>query len=157
MIKFYFSDGTSLQLDQTKYKNYSDIKHELFKNKFNFELKHMDDITLITYGIPILNNDMCNCINNQTFLVKINIDIEISKMLNDDRLIKLISDKASRIILYEILDNPKLLKSLEKYKYQKELDMILNIGIPSSVEDIKKALDSNLGNIEIVINTILNL
>ena len=90
-------------------------------------------------------------------MVKINIDIELDKILNDERLIKLLSDNTTRSIIYNILDNPKLLDGLDKYKYQKELDIIISMKLIASVEEIKKLLDSNSWNIEIVINTILNL
>lgn len=33
----------------------------------------------------------------------------------------------------------------------------MSMKLPSSIEDIKELLDNNTGNIEIVINTILNL
>lgn len=157
MINFYFSDNSSLKLDQSKYKNYSDIKYVIYKNKYNLDLRKLNDITLITYGKIVLDTDLYNCINNQTFLVKINIDIELDKLLNDGRLINLLSDKNTRLIFYNILDNPKLLDGLKKYKYQNELDIIMSMKLPSSVEDIKGLLDNNTGNIEIVINTILNL
>jgi len=157
MLNFYFSDNTSLKLDQSKYKNYSDIKYAIYKNKYNLDLKKLNDITLITYGKIILDSDICNCINNQTFLVKINIDIELDKIVNDHRLISLLSDKDTRLIFYNILDNPKLLDGLKKYKYQKELDIIMSMKLPALIDEIKELLNNNTGNIEIVINTILNL
>jgi shikimate kinase len=157
MLNLYFSDGSSLKLDQSKFKKYSEIKFDIFKSKYNLDLKQTDDITLITYGKVILDNDIYNCINNQTFLVKINIDIELYKILNDERLIKLLANKDARALIYDILNNPKLLDGLKKYKYQKELDIILNMGLPSTDEQIKILLDTNYGNTQIVINTILNL
>lgn len=157
MLNFYFSDNTSLKLDQSKYKNYSDIKYAIYKNKYNLDLKKINDITLITYGKIILDTDIYNCINNQTFLVKINIDIEFDKILNDHRLISLLSDKDTRLIFYNILDNPKLLDGLKIYKYQKELDIIMSMKLPAVIDEIKELLNNNTGNIEIVINTILNL
>jgi len=157
MLNFHFSDCTAIKLDQSKYKNYSDIKIALFKQKYNIDLKNLDDITLITYGKIISSTDLYNCINNQTFLVLINIDIEINKILNDERLIKLLSDKNTRLIFYNILDNPKLLDGLKKYKYQNELDIIMSMKLPASIEEIKKLLDSNSGNMEIVTNSLLNL
>ena len=157
MLNFYFSDNTTLKLDQSKYKNYSDIKYAIYKNKYNLDLKKINDITLITYGKIILDTDIYNCINNQTFLVKINIDIELDKILNDHRLISLLSDKDTRLIFYNILDNPKLLDGLKKYKYQKELDIIISMKLPAVIDEIKELLNNNTGNIEIVINTILNL
>ena len=157
MLNFYFSDNTSLKLDQSKFKNYSDIKYAIYKNKYNLDLRKLNDITLITYGKVILDTDLYNCINNQTFLVKINIDIELDKILNDIRLINLLSDKNTRLIFYNILDNPKLLDGLKKYKYQNELDIIMSMKLPALSDEIKELLNSNTGNIEIVINTILNL
>jgi hypothetical protein len=157
MITFYFSDNTLIKLDYTKYKNYSDIKFDIFKNKYKQDLKNLDDITLITYGKKILNDDIYNCINNQVFLVKINIDVELFKILNDDRLVKLLSDKTYRLLFYDILENPKLLDGLKKYKYQKELDIVLSMNLHTSIEQIKEMLNNNSGNIEIVIDSILNL
>jgi hypothetical protein len=157
MLNFHFQDGSSLKIDYTKFKNYSDIKQEIFKNKYNLDLKNINDITLISYGKIILDTDLYNCINNQTFLVKINIDIELYKILNDIRLINILSDKSSRTVIYDILNNPKLLEILKKYKYQNELDIILSMNLKASIDYIKELLNTNSGSIEIVINTILNL
>jgi len=157
MLNLFFSDGSSLKIDESKFKNYTEVKTYILKNKYNLDLKNWNDITLITYGKNVLDTDLYNCINKQSFLVKINIDIELNKILSDDRLINLLSDKSVRSIFYNILDDPKLLDGLKKYKYQNELDIIVGMKLVYPLEEIKKLLDSNSGNIEIVINTILNL
>jgi len=58
MLNFHFQDGSSLKIDYTKFKNYSDIKQEIFKNKYNLDLKNINDIKLISYGKIILDTDL---------------------------------------------------------------------------------------------------
>jgi hypothetical protein len=157
MIICHFSDGVTQIVDETKFNNYIELKKYLFNLKNKISLNKSDDITLITYGKVIDDDDTYNNNMNQVYLVKINIDIEVLKIMNDNRLINLVSNEKTRNYIYKILDNPDLLNFLDTYKYQKELDNIKDMNFTISDDKIKEFLNSSNGNIEIVIATILNL
>jgi hypothetical protein len=160
MIICHFSDGFVQNVDETKFNNYLELKKYLFNLKSKTLLNKSDDITLITYGKIINDNDTYVNNNNninQVYLVKINIDIEVLKIINDSRLINLVSNEKTRNYMYKILENPDLLNFLDTYKYQKELDNIKDMNFSISDDKIKEFLNSSNGNIEIVISSILNL
>jgi hypothetical protein len=157
MINIHFSDNTHINLDIEKCKTYIDLKKEIYLNKFKSTLINTSDLILITYGKIINDNDPLDYIKNQVFLVKINVDIEIHKFLNDERLLNLVSNDRNRKLLYHILENPDLLEKLKKYRFQKELDEINSMKLNISDEQIKDLLEKHSGNIEIVVNSILNL
>jgi hypothetical protein len=157
MINIHFSDNTHINLDIEKCKTYIDLKKEIYLNKFKSTLINTSDLILITYGKIINDNDPLDYIKNQVFLVKINVDIEIHKFLNDERLLNLVSNDRTRKLLYHILENPDLLEKLKKYRFQKELDEINSMKLNISDEQIKDLLEKHSGNIEIVVNSILNL
>lgn len=157
MLIFHFNDNTTCKIDGSKFANYLDIKKELFQNKFKRSMINPNDLIIITFGEVPKDSDMCLGTENQVHLVKINFDVELNKIHNDERLIKLLSNESSRKIIYDILDNPELLNKLKKYKYQKELDDIKNMGFRISENEIKELLDKNSGNMEIVVGSLLNL
>ena len=157
MIKCYFNDGNTFTHDSSTTKTYIDLKKQLFNKKLNLNLNNLDDIKLISYGKIISDLDTYEFDNNQVVLVHININIELNKILTDKRLIDLLSDADKRKIFYDILDNPTLLEKLKVYTYQKEYDQIRNMQFNIADEQIKKLLDNNEGNIEIVVSSILNL
>ena len=160
MINIHFSDNTHIKLDIETCKTYINLKKEIYLNKFKSILMNSSDLTLITYGKIINDDDQLDYIKNQVFLVKINIDIEIHKFLNDERLLKLVSNASTRKSLYHILENPDLIENLvniKKYSFQKELDQINSMNLNISEEIIKELLIKHSGNIDIVVNTILNL
>ena len=157
MIICHFSDGIVHNVDETKFNNYLELKKYLFNLKSKILLNKSDDITLITYGKIIKDADIYNNNVNQVYLVKINIDIEVFKIMNDSRLINLVSNEKTRNYMYKILENPDLLNFLDTYKYQKELDNIKDMNFTISDDKIKEFLNSCNGNIEIVITSILNL
>ena len=157
MINIHFSDNTHINLDIEKCKTYIDLKKEIYLNKFKSSLINTSDIILITYGKIINDDDPLDYIKNQVFLVKINVDIEIQKFLNDERFLKLVSNEQTRKSLYHILENPDLLEKLKKFRFQKELDEINSMKLNISDEQIKDLLEKHSGNIEIVVNSILNL
>lgn len=161
MLIFYYSDNTVSKLELNKEKTYLDIKKEVYKNKFNSSMNNNNDLVLITLGSIVNDNDEVICLENQIFLVKINVNIELLKILKDDRLIKVLSNESYRNIIYKILDNPdQLLKLNEdkyKYQYQKQLDQIISMSFAISEEQIKSLLDNNLGSIDLVVSSILNL
>jgi hypothetical protein len=157
MIKCYFNDGNTFTYDSSTTKNYIDLKKQLFNKKLNLNLNNLDDIKLISYGKSINDLDTYEFDNNQVVLVHININIELNKILTDKRLIDLLSDADKRKIFYDILDDPTLLEKLKVYTYQKEYDQIRNMQFNIADEQIKKLLDNNKGNIEIVVSSILNL
>ena len=154
-----FSDGLVHNIDTTNFTNYLDLKKHLFniKSKSKIQLNNSDDITLITFGKIILDSDNFENNLNQIYLIKININIEVLKILNDIRLINVVSNEKTRNYIYKILENPNILNFLDIYKYQKELDNIKDMKFNISDDKIKEFLDSSCGNIEIVITTILNL
>ena len=157
MINIHFSDNTHIKLDIETCKTYINLKKEIYLNKFKSILMNSSDLTLITYGKIINDDDQLDYIKNQVFLVKINIDIEIHKFLNDERLLKLVSNASTRKSLYHILENPDLIENLvniKKYSFQKELDQINSMNLNISEEIIKELLIKHSGNID---NTILNL
>ena len=163
MLIFYYSDNTVSKLDLNKEKTYLDIKKEVYKNKFNSSMINKNDLVLITLGNIVDDSDEVTCLENQIFLVKINVNIELLKILKDDRLIKLLTDESKRNIIYKILDNPDLLlklnenESRSQYQYQKQLDQIISMSFAISEEQIKSLLDNNLGSIDLVVSSILNL
>jgi hypothetical protein len=161
MIICHFSDGIVHNVDEKKFNNYLELKKYLFSLKSKTLLNKSDDITLITYGKIINDTDIYNYNDNtkmnQVYLVKINIDIEVIKIMNDSRLINLVSNQKTRNYMYKILDNPDLLNFLDTYKYQKELDNIKDMNFTISDDKIQELLNSCNGNIEIVITSILNL
>jgi hypothetical protein len=157
MINIHFSDNTHINLDIEKCKTYIDLKKEIYLNKFKSTLINTSDLILITYGKIINDDDPLDYIKNQVFLVKINVDIEIQKFLNDERFLKLVSNEQTRKSLYHILENPDLLEKLKKFRFQKELDEISSMKLNISDEQIKELLEKHSGNIEIVVNSILNL
>lgn len=157
MIKCYFNDGNTFTHDSSTTKTYIDLKKQLFNKKLNLNLNNLDDIRLISYGRVINDLDLYVFEDNQVVLVHININIELNKILTDKRLIDLLSDADKRKIFYDILDNPTLLEKLKVYTYQKEYDQIRNMQFNIADEQIKKLLDNNEGNIEIVVSSILNL
>jgi hypothetical protein len=161
MLIFYYSDNTVSKLDLNKEKTYLDIKKEVYKNKFNSSMNNKNDLVLITLGNIVNDSDEVTCLENQIFLVKINVNVELLKILKDDRLIKLLTDESKRNIIYKILDNPDLLLKLNenesKYQYQKQLDQIISMSFAISEEQIKSLLDNNLGSIDLVVSSILNL
>lgn len=154
-----FSDGEVHNIDTANFTNYLDLKKHLFNIKSNskIQLNNSDDITLITFGKIILDSDNFENNLNQIYLIKININIEVLKILNDNRLINLVSNEKTRNYIYKILENPDILNFLDIYKYQKELDNIKDMNFNISDDKIKQFLDSSCGNIEIVITSILNL
>ncbi len=156
MINIHFSDNSSLKLDVEKCKTFLDIKKEIYYNKFKLPLVNSSDINLITYGKVVNDSDEKDIINNQVVLAKINVNVEVIKFLNDERLLKLISNDKTRKLLYEILENPEILERNKKYRFQKELDEIKNLKINVGDEEIKQLLDKHSGNIEIVVNSLLN-
>jgi hypothetical protein len=160
MINIHFSDNTHINLDIEKCKTYIDLKKEIYLNKFKSTLINTSDLILITYGKIINDDEQLDYIKNQVFLVKINVDIEIHKFLNDDRFLKLVSNEQTRKSLYHILENPDLIENLvniKKYSFQKELDQINSMNLNISEEIIKELLIKHSGNIDIVVNSILNL
>jgi hypothetical protein len=159
MIICRFSDGLVHNIDTTNLTNYLDLKKHLFNLKTNnkIQLNNTDDIMMITYGKIILDTDKFENNLNQIYLIKININIEVIKILNDNRLINLVSNEKTRNYIYKILENPNILNFLDIYKYQKELDNIKDMNFNISDDKIKQFLDSSCGNIEIVITSILNL
>jgi hypothetical protein len=157
MIKCYFNDGNTFTHDSSTTKTYIDLKKQLFNKKLNLNLNNLDDIKLISYGKSINDLDIYEFDNNQVVLVHININIELNKILTDKRLIDLLSDADKRKIFYDILDDPTLLEKLKVYTYQKEYDQIRNMQFNIADEQIKRLLDNNKGNIEIVVSSILNL
>ena len=157
MIKCYFNDGNTFTHDSSTTKTYIDLKKQLFNKKLNLNLNNLDDIKLISYGKSINDLDTYEFNNNQVVLVHININIELNKILTDKRLIDLLSDADKRKIFYDILDDPTLLEKLKVYTYQKEYDQIRNMQFNIADEQIKRLLDNNKGNIEIVVSSILNL
>jgi len=153
-----FSDGLVHNIDSTKFSNYLELKKYLLNLRSgNLLLDKTDNITMITYGKIILDTDKFENNLNQIYLIKININIEVVKILNDNRLINLVSNEKTRNYIYKILENPNILNFLDIYKYQKELDNIKDMNFNISDDKIKQFLDSSCGNIEIVITTILNL
>lgn len=157
MIKCYFNDGNTFTHDSSTTKTYIDLKKQLFNKKLNLNLNNLDDIRLISYGRVINDLDLYVFEDNQVVLVHVNVNIELNKILTDKRLIDLLSDADKRKIFYDILDNPTLLEKLKVYTYQKEYDQIRNMQFNIADEQIKKLLDNNEGNIEIVVSSILNL
>jgi hypothetical protein len=157
MIICRFTDGVVHKIDYTKFNNYLELKKYLFNLKCNMLLNKSDDITLITIGNMVKDDDKFENNINQIYLVKININIEMIKMFNDQRLINLVSNEKTRNYIYKILDNPDLLNFLDTYKYQKELESIKDMNFNISDDKIKEFLNSSCGNIEIVITSILNL
>lgn len=157
MLIFHYNDNTTCKIDGSKYSTYMDIKKELFQNKFKRALINPNDLIIITFGEVVKDSDTCLGTENQVHLVKINFDVEFNKIYTDDRLVKLLSNESSRKIFYEILENPDILNKLKKYKYQKELDDIKNMGFRISENEIKDLLDKNSGNMEIVVGSLLNL
>jgi shikimate kinase len=157
MINIHFSDNTHINLDIEKCKTYIDLKKEIYLNKFKSTLINTSDLILITYGKIINDDESLDYIKNQVFLVKINVDIEINKFLNDERFLKLVSNDKTRKLLYHILENPDLLEKLKKFRFQKELDEINSMKLNVLDEQIKELLEKHSGNIEIVVNSILNL
>lgn len=157
MIKCYFNDGNTFTHDSSTTKTYIDLKKQLFNKKLNLNLNNLDDIRLISYGRVINDLDLYVFEDNQVVLVHVNVNIELNKILTDKRLIDLLSDADKRKIFYDILDNPTLLEKLKVYTYQKEYDQIRNMQFNIADEQIKKLLDNNQGNIEIVVGSILNL
>ena len=154
-----FSDGIVHNIDTTNFTNYLDLKKHLFNLKSNckIQLNNTNDIMMITYGKIILDTDKFENNLNQIYLIKININIEVLKILNDNRLINLVSNEKTRNYIYKILENPNILNFLDIYKYQKELDNIKDMNFNISDDKIRQLLDSSCGNIEIVITSILNL
>lgn len=157
MLIFHFSDNTTSKLDLNKEKTYLDVKKEVYKNKFNKSMNNKNDLVLITLGNIVNDEEEVTCLENQIFLVKINVNIELEKILNDDRLIRLLEDDNKRKIMYKILENPNLLDKIKEYKYQTQLDQINNMNFNVTEDEIKNLLDKNSGNIEIVVGLILNL
>jgi len=156
MINIHFSDNTTLKLDVEKCKTFLDIKKEIYYNKFKLPLVNSSDINLITYGKVVNDSDEKDIINNQVVLAKVNVNVEVIKFLNDERLLTLVSNEKTRKLLYEILENPEILERNKKYRFQKELDEIKNLKINVGDEEIKKLLDKHSGNIEIVVNSLFN-
>jgi len=157
MINIHFSDNTHINLDIEKCKTYIDLKKEIYLNKFKSTLINTSDLILITYGKIINDDESLDYIKNQVFLVKINVDIEINKFLNDERFLKLVSNEQTRKSLYYILEYPDILQKLKKFRFQKELDEINSMKLNVLDEQIKELLEKHSGNIEIVVNSILNL
>ena len=157
MIIVHFDDGSNTKIDVSDVKSFLELKKEIFSFKCKSDLKNSNDVTLITFGEIFSDNDEFLVEENQVFLVKINIDLELNKILSDNRLITLLSDEKNRSLIYKILDNPDLLKQLETYKYQKELDNIKSMNFQLSEKQIKDLLNEHSGNVENVINYILNL
>jgi hypothetical protein len=157
MIIAHFEDGINTKIDTANMNSYNDLKKEIFSFKYKTNLTNLNDVTLITFGQIIKDNEEFNIEENQVFLVKINIDLELNKIINDDRLIKILSDEKMRKIIYKILENPNLLTIFETYKYQKEFDQIKSMNFSISDDNIKNLLDINSGNLETVIASILNL
>ena len=157
MINIHFSDNTQINLYIEKCKTYIDLKKEIYLNKFKSTLINTSDLILITYGKIINDNDKLDYINNQVFLVKINVNYEVQKFLSDERLLNLVSNEKKRKLLYDILDNPDLLEKLKKFRFQKELDEINSMKLNVNDKQIKDLLEKSSGNIEIVVNSILNL
>ena len=157
MILCRYSDGEIIKIDANKFTNYLELRKYLFNIKSKLNLNNSDDITLITLGNLINDNDKFEHNLNQIYLVKINISIELLKISNDKRFINLVSNEKTRNYIYKILENPSLLHFLDTYKYQKELDNIKDMNFNISDDKIKDLLNSSCGNIEIVITAILNL
>jgi len=159
MILCRYSDGEVVKIDNTKFTNYLELKKYLFnlKSSGKINLNNSDDITLITFGHQVKDDDKFENNLNQIYLVKINISIELLKIMNDKRFINLVSNQKTRDYIYKILENPSLLNFLDTYKYQKELDSIKDMKFNFSDDKIKELLNSSCGNIEIVITSILNL
>jgi len=159
MILCRYSDGEVVKIDNTKFTNYLELKKYLFnlKSSGKINLNNSDDITLITFGHQVKDDDKFENNLNQIYLVKINISIELLKIMNDKRFINLVSNEKTRDYIYKILENPSLLNFLDTYKYQKELDSIKDMKFNTSDDKIKELLNSSCGNIEIVITSILNL
>ena len=159
MILCRYSDGEVIKIDNTKFTNYLELKKYLFnlKSSGKINLNNSDDITLITFGNQVKDDDKFENNLNQIYLVKINISIELLKIINDKRFINLVSNEKTRDYIYKILENPSLLNFLDTYKYQKELDSIKDMKFNFSDDKIKELLNSSCGNIEIVITSILNL
>lgn len=157
MINIHFSDNTHINLDIEKCKTYIDLKKEIYFNKFKSTLINSSDLILITYGKIINDDDQLDYIKNQVFLVKINVNLEVQKFINDERLLNLVSNDKTRKLLYNILENPDILEKLKKFRFQKELDEINSMKLNMSDEQIKDLLEKHSGNIEIVVNSILNL
>jgi hypothetical protein len=156
MINIHFSDNSHINLDIEKCKTYIDLKKEIYLNKFKSTLINTSDLILITYGKIINDDEPLDYIKNQVFLVKINVDIEIQKFLNDERFLKLVSNEQTRKSLYHILEYPDILEKLKKFRFQKELDEINSMRLNITNEQIKELLENHSGNIEIVVNSILN-
>ncbi len=156
MLILYFSNNTSLKIDNKEVKNYEELKKKVIENKFKSDNISLSDLILITKGKVVNIDDEYKLDDNQTFLVKVNINIEYNKFIKDDRLMKLIDNEKTRKILYNILDNPELLEKLTIYKYQKQLDDINNMGFKFEEDKIKSLLNKNNGNIEMVLALLLN-
>ena len=157
MLTFYFSDNTLYKLDLNKQKCYLDIKREIFNYKFKTVMNNKNDLVLITFGNIVNDEDEVFVLENQIFLVKINFNIHINKILNDDRLLLLLSNENNRNIINKILDKPELLLKLNEYQYQLQLEQIKTMNFKISEDLIKNLLDSNSGNIDLVVGAILNL
>jgi hypothetical protein len=157
MLTFYFSDNTLYKLDLNKQKCYLDIKREIFNYKFKTVMNNKNDLVLITFGNIVNDDDEVFVLENQIFLVKINFNIHINKILNDDRLLLLLSNENNRNIINKILDKPELLLKLNEYQYQLQLEQIKTMNFKISEDLIKNLLDSNSGNIDLVVGAILNL
>jgi len=157
LINCHTPDGSCLKLDISDIKDFSSLKRKIYLLKFKSELQSLDDVSLITYAKIIEEDDEFNLEENQVILVKININIELNKFVNDQRLISLISNEKHRNIMYKILENPLLLDNLLTYKYQNEVDIIKGMNFNISDDKIKEYLNNNNGNIEIVVGSILNL
>jgi len=157
MLTFYFSDNTLYKLDLNKQKCYLDIKREIFNHKFKTSMNNKNDLVLITFGNIVNDEDEVFVLENQIFLVKINFNIHINKILNDDRLLLLLSNENNRNIINKILDKPELLLKLNEYQYQLQLEQIKTMNFKISEDLIKNLLDSNSGNIDLVVGAILNL
>jgi len=156
MLIIYFSDNTNLKINKNDINSYSELITKIIDNKFKSNYIKETDLTIITKGLIIDINSAFNVDENQTFLVKINIDLEYIKYINDERLKKLINNENTRKFMYEILENPAILEKLKIYKYQTALDEIYKMGFKFPEDKIKNLLDKNNGNIELVLGILLN-
>ena len=73
MILCRYSDGEVVKIDNTKFTNYLELKKYLFnlKSSGKINLNNSDDITLITFGHQVKDDDKFENNLNQIYLVKI--------------------------------------------------------------------------------------
>lgn len=156
MLILYFSNNTSLKFHHKEINSFDELKKKIIENKFKSDNLKLSDITLITKGNIINENNDYNVDENQTFLVIVNINIEFSKFINDERLVNIINDEKTRKIMYKILENPSILEKLNVYKYQKELDEIYSMGMKYPEDKIKFLLNKHNGNLGMVMDALFN-